>query len=86
MIGRWGLYGDLMRAYREAGLTPDAADLAARIAERAMRGRRDAMIRAASSSGMSMRAIAKIWGLTATQVHRLLRDAGRNVTPTESTL
>ena len=83
MIGRWGLYGDLMRELRRAGFTPDDADRAARVAERAVTERRDAMIRVARASGMGMSRIGGLWGLTRQHIHRICRashDARPNAT------
>lgn len=77
MIGRWGLYGDLMRELREAGLSPDIADKAARIAERAVRDRRDEIIRAGHASGVSIRKLGRIWSLAVGPVHRILFPDGR---------
>lgn len=87
MIGRWGLYSDLLRELRAAGFAPDQAADAARIAERAIRERRDHFIRAAKKSGMSLRAIARVWGLSHEQTRRLLSpDTGRNVTAEKNTI
>ena len=44
-IGRWGLHGDLIRAFREIGINTQHAVDAASIAERAMRARRDHYIK-----------------------------------------
>jgi hypothetical protein len=79
MIGRWGLYSDLMRDLRASGLTPDVADQAARIAERAIRERRDHFIRAAVKSGATYRQVSKVWGLSIGMIHSICVE--RSVTP-----
>lgn len=84
MIGRWGLYGDLMRDLRRAGFAPDDADRAARVAERAITERRDAMIRAGRAQGYSLTKLGKLWGITRQHVHRICRvshDDGPDATP-----
>lgn len=87
MIGRWGLYGDLMRGLRSVGFGADQADKAARVAEQTMRERRDAMIRAAVASGLSIRSVARVWGVSKSHVHRLVSpDAKRNGTDSAPTL
>jgi hypothetical protein len=87
MIGRWGLYGDLMRGMRSVGFSADDADKASRIAEQTMRERRDAMIRAAVASGLSIRSVAKVWGVSKSHVHRLVSpDPKRNGTASGDTL
>lgn len=87
MIGRWGLYGDLMRGLRSVGFGADQADKAARVAEQTMRERRDAMIRAAVASGLSIRSVARVWGVSKSHVHRLVSpDAKRNGTDSTHTL
>lgn len=87
MIGRWGLYGDLMRELRAAGFTPDEADRAARVAEKAMKARRDEGIRIAHRSGVRIRQLAVLWGVSKTHIHRLVSpDAGGDGTAAEPTL
>lgn len=72
MIGRWGLYGDLVRELRAEGLNPEDAAVAARVAERLTRERRDLVIRAARAVGWSYRRIAAFWGLDVSRVHRIV--------------
>lgn len=89
MIGRWGLYADLIRELRRAGFSADDSDRAARIAERAVRERRDEAIRAAAASGLSVRRIAATWGIRKSHVHRIVRaspDADGNGTGPAQTL
>jgi hypothetical protein len=89
MIGRWGLYADLMTALRKCGLPPDTADQAARVAERAVRERRDAMIVAAAATGISHRKIAQAWGVTRQMVTYIVaqaNDANRGLPPPATNL
>lgn len=66
---------DLRRQLRAdliaAGIRPDDAATAADIAERALRERRDDLVRAADQLGVSVRRIARITGLSKTTVQRL---------------
>ena len=73
MKGRWSLYRDIRHRLGAAGLHPDQAAEAARLADLAVRERRDACIRAAKNSGMGTREIAEIWGLSHVQVFRIIR-------------
>jgi hypothetical protein len=72
MIGRWGLYGDLIREFRAAGISPEDAAAAASIAERITRERRDLTIRAARAIGWPYRRIAEFWGLDVARVHKIV--------------
>lgn len=69
MIGRWGLYSELMRELRAAGFTAEEANRAALAAERAVRERRDHFIRQAVTGGASYRSVGRVWGLSTSTVH-----------------
>lgn len=71
MNARWSLYRDIRHRLSKAGLTPDQAAEAARLADLALRERRDECIRAAAKARFSYRAIARLWGLTHSQVRRI---------------
>lgn len=76
MIGRWSLYRDIRNRLAGAGLTPEQAAEAARVAEAAVRERRDACIRKCRTSKLGVRAIARIWGMDHAAVIRILRAGG----------
>lgn len=63
-MSRWTLYRDIRNRLSNAGLAPDQAAEAARLADLAVRERRDDCIMRARMSGMSVRAIARVWGLS----------------------
>lgn len=71
---------DLRRQLRTqliaAGIRADDASVAADIAERALRERRDDLVRAADQLGVSVRRIARITGLSKTTVQRLTAVEG----------
>lgn len=73
MNARWSIYREVHRALVRSGITPDVSADAARMADLAVRHRRDACIRAAKNSGMKTREIARLWGLSHVQVHRIIR-------------
>lgn len=74
MNNRWTLYSALKRALTAQGLTLNQAIDAARTADRITRERRDYCIRCAHQSGMSMRKIARVWGVDVALVHRICRS------------
>lgn len=76
MKGRWSLYRDIRHRLAEAGLSTDQAAEAARLADLAVRERRDACIRKAEASGLGIRAIARIWGMDHAAVIRIVRAGG----------
>jgi AraC-like DNA-binding protein len=65
---------DLMRRMHRAGLRLDDAATAARIAENALVNERNQLIARASGVGMSVRAIARLFGLSKTHVARVSLD------------
>lgn len=87
MKGRWSLYRDIRHRLGEAGLSPDQAAEAARLADLAVRERRDACIRKAKASGLGIRAIARVWGVDPGHVTRIVQagccvtDMKRNTRP-----
>lgn len=76
MTQRWSLYRDIRHRLSEAGLTPDQAAEAARLADLVLRERRDVCIRKARYSGLGVRAIARIWGVDHALVHRIVAAGG----------
>lgn len=80
MKGRWSLYRDIRHRLGAAGLHPDQAAEAARLADLAVRERRDACIRKAKESGMGIRAIARVWGVDPALVIRIVRPASEVLT------
>lgn len=70
MSSRWSLYRDIRHRLGEAGLSPDQAAEAARLADLAVRERRDACIRMAGKV-MSRRKLAGIWGLSVSTIHEI---------------
>lgn len=68
---REDLRRQLRAALIAAGIRADDAGVAADIAERVLRERRDDLVRAADKLGVSVRRIARITGLSKTTVQRL---------------
>ncbi len=68
---RWSLYRDIRQRLSKSGLAPDQAAEAARLAELALRERRDECIRHARLAGLGVRAIARIWGINPGHIARI---------------
>lgn len=73
MKGRWSLYRDIRHRLGEAGLSPDQAAEAARLADLAVRERRNYCIRKASVT-MSRRKLARLWGLSISTVQAICEE------------
>lgn len=71
MSQRWSIYREVQNKLVRSGVAPDVAAEAARLADLAIRRRRDGCIRAAKEAGMSTREVARRWGLSNVQVHRI---------------
>lgn len=76
---------DLRRELRalliKAGLAADDAATAADVSERAMRSRRDAVIRDAFAAGLSVRSIAKVFGIGKSHAQRVVGDLSATKRP-----
>lgn len=69
------IYGQLLRELKAAGMRPDDAAIAANLAERALRQRRNALIVAARKLGLSYRHIADAFDLDVALIHRIAKPA-----------
>lgn len=73
MSRRWSVYHEVQHKLVRSGITADVAAEAARLADLAVRRRRNACICAAKAAKMSTREIARLWGLSNVHVHRITR-------------
>lgn len=77
---------DLMRKMHRAGLRLDDAALAAQVAVKAVRRFRDRVAIRATKSGLSLRVVGAVVGLSFVRVWQVLNAARSDLTPTKNTM
>lgn len=65
------IYGEVLRELKKAGIRLDDAELAANIADRVLRKRRDTILMAGRNAGIPVRKLGEICGLSHVQVLRI---------------